>query len=276
MNVEYIPTARAMSKRTPLVALLTDFGLRDQYAGLMKGAMLAISPTLRFVDITHDVEPQNVQQAAYLLWSSYRHPNSIFVCIVDPAVGTSRDIIGARTRRHIFLAPDNGLMDLVLWQERVSEVTVIRIGSPKLRGMLPVNISTTFHGRDIFAPLSAHLAKGVNLKSLGTRRLVDWLQPPFVDQSNPRNHSKILHIDRFGNIITNIVGLDNGPPREMLGIHLGPTNIRRWIKNYGSAPSNVPCLIVGSSGLVEIVMKNKSAALALKVNQQVAVRILRT
>lgn len=239
--------------------------------------MLAICPTLRIVDITHDVEPQNIQQAAYLLWSSYRHfpSSSIFACIVDPGVGTSRDIIGARTKRHLFLAPDNGLLDFVLWQENVIEVTVIQRRSPKLRSILPANISNTFHGRDIFAPLSAHLSKGVSLKSLGTKRRVDWLQPPFVDESNPRNQSKILHIDRFGNIITNIVGLENRPPREMLGIHVGSTKICRWIENYESAPSNLPCLIVGSSGLVEIVMKNKSAAAALKVNQPVPLVILR-
>ena len=266
-----------MSKRYPLVALLTDFGLRDQYAAVMKGTMLAICPTLRIVDITHDVEPQNIRQAAYLLWSSYRHfpSSSIFACIVDPGVGTSRGIIGARTKRHVFLAPDNGLLDFVLWQEKVNEVTVIQSGSPKLRLMLPANISKTFHGRDIFAPLSAHLAKGVNLKSLGTKRKVDRLQPPFVDDSNPRSQSRILHIDRFGNIVTNIVCLKNRPPGEMLGIQLGSTKIYEWIENYESAPSDQPCLIVGSSGLVEIVMKNKSAASALKVNQLVPLGILR-
>jgi len=266
-----------MSKRYPLVALLTDFGLRDQYAAVMKGTMLAICPTLRIVDITHDVEPQNIRQAAYLLWSSYRHfPSStMFLCIIDPGVGTSREIIGARTKRHLFLAPDNGLLDFVLWQENVKEVTVIQRGSPKLRSILPAVISNTFHGRDLFAPLSAHLSKGVSMQSLGAKRRVDWLQPPFVDQANPRNQSTILHIDRFGNIITNIVGLENRPPWGMLGIHLGSTKIYQWIENYESAPSNRPCLIVGSSGLVEIVMKNKSAAAALKVNQLIPLGILR-
>ena len=232
---------------------------------------------LRIVDITHEVEPQNIQEAAYLLWASYRHfpSTSIFTCIVDPGVGTSREIIGARTKRHLFLAPDNGLLDFVLWQENVNEVTVIQRGSPKLRSILPATVSDTFHGRDIFAPLSAHLSKGVSLKTLGTKRRVDWLQPPFVDQSNRRKQSKILHIDRFGNIITNIVCLKNRPPGEMLGIHLGSTKICQWIENYESAPSDQPCLIVGSSGLVEIVIKDKSAAAALKVNQLVPLGILR-
>jgi hypothetical protein len=266
-----------MSKSSPLVVLLTDFGLRDQYASLMKGTMLAICPTLRIVDITHDVEPQNIQQAAYLLWASYRHfpSSSIFACVVDPGVGTSRDIIVARTKRHVFLAPDNGLLDLVLWQEKVNEITVLQSGSPKLRSILPANISNTFHGRDIFAPVSAHLAKGQRLGSLGAKRRVDWLQPPFVDRSNPRNQARILHIDRFGNIITNIVGLENGPPEGMLGIGLGRSKIRRWIVNYESAPSSVPCLIVGSCGLVEITMKNKSAAAALRVHQLSPLLLLR-
>jgi len=266
-----------MSKNNPVVVLLTDFGLSDHYVATMKGVMLALSPNLHVIDLTHDVEAQNVPRAAYLLWASYRYfpKKTVFTCVVDPGVGTSREIVVARTRHHIFLAPQNGILDYVLWSEKVADVTVIQMGSPGVRSMLPPAISHTFHGRDVFAPLSAHLARGIGLKELGKSRSVDWIKPPFVDESNPLAQTRILDIDRFGNIITNVAGVEYERPPGVTGIKLGATRIERWIENYESAPPNVPCLIVGSSGLVEIVMKKQSAAAALKANQRVHVGILR-
>ena len=267
-----------MSKNNPLVVLLTDFGLSDHYVATMKGAMLAISPDLHIIDLTHTVEAHNVQQAAYLLWASYRYfpKNTVFTCVVDPGVGTSREIVVGTTRHHIFLAPQNGILDYVLWSEEVADVTVIQVDSPRVRSMLPPAISSTFHGRDIFAPLGAHLAKGIGIKELGKNRSVDWIPPPFIDESNPLVKAKILAIDRFGNIVTNIAGDEHGRPPGVRGVKLGAVRIERWIENYESAPPNVPCLIVGSSGLIEIVMKNRSAAAALKANQRMQVGVLRT
>jgi len=266
-----------MSKNNPVIVLLTDFGLSDHYVATMKGVMLAISPNLHIVDLSHDIEPQNVPRAAYLLWASYRYfpKKTIFTCVVDPGVGTSREIIVAKTRHHIFLAPQNGILDYVLWSEEVADVTVIQMASPRVRSMLPPAISNTFHGRDIFAPLSAHLARGIGLKEFGKSRSVDWIKPPFVDESNPLARARILDIDRFGNIITNIAGVEYGRPSGVRGIKLGATRIQRWIENYESAPPNVPCLIVGSSGLIEIVMKKQSAAAALKANRLAHIGILR-
>lgn len=265
-----------MSKNNPVVALLTDFGLSDHYVATMKGVMLSISPNLNIIDLSHDVEAQNIPKAAYLLWASYRHfPNkTVFAGVVDPGVGTSREIIIAKTSRHIFLAPQNGILDYVLWTEEVTNVTVVQIGSPRVRSLLPPTISNTFHGRDIFAPLSAHLAKGIGLKELGKGRAVDWIQPPFVDESSPLAQARVLDIDRFGNIITNIAAAEFERPAGVKGIKLGVTRIERWIENYESAPPNVPCLIVGSNGLIEIVMKKQSAAAALSANQHVPVGIL--
>jgi S-adenosylmethionine hydrolase len=266
-----------MSKNSPLVVLLSDFGLSDHYVATMKGVMLSISPNLHIIDLTHDVEAQNVPRAAYMLWASYRYfpRKTVFTCVVDPGVGTTREIIVARTRHHIFLAPQNGILDYVLWSEEVADVTVVQTGSPGVRSMLPPAISNTFHGRDVFAPLSAYLARGMGLKELGKSRSVDWIEPPFVDESNPLAQARILDIDRFGNIITNIAGVEYAPPPSVRGIKLGSTRIERWIENYESAPPNVPCLIVGSSGLIEIVMKKKSAAAALKANPLVRVGVLR-
>ncbi len=266
-----------MQKNNPLVALLSDFGLSDHYVATMKGVLLSLSPTLHIVDLTHDIEAQNVSRAAYLLWASYRYfpRKTVFVCVVDPGVGTSREIIIARTGQHTFLAPQNGILDYVLWSEKVTDVTVVQMDSPRVRSMVPSTISTTFHGRDIFAPLAAHLANGIGLKDFGKSRSVDWIRPPFVDASNPRIPAKVLDIDRFGNIVTNIFSVDLKRPPGLRGIKLGPTKIERWIENYESAPPNAPCLIAGSSGLIEIVMKRKSAAAELKANQFLRVGILR-
>ena len=266
-----------MPKDNPVVALLTDFGLADHYVATMKGVMLAILPNLNIVDLTHEVEAQNIPRAAYLLWASYRYfpKKTVFTCVVDPGVGTSRDIIIARTKRYVFLAPQNGILDYVLWTEEVTNVTVVQLASLRVRSMLPPRISNTFQGRDVFGPLTAHVAKGIRLKDLGKSRTVDWIQAPFVDESNPFAKARIVDIDRFGNIITNIAGVEYERPPGVRGIKLGATRIERWIENYESAPRNVPCLIVGSSGLVEIVMKRQSAANALKANQHVLLGILR-
>lgn len=267
-----------MPKNNSVIALLTDFGHSEHYVSAMKGVILSISRHTSIVDLAHDVEPHNIANAAYLLWASYRYfpKKTVFACVVDPGVGTSREIIVARTKNHMFLAPQNGILDYVLWTEDVHTVTVVEMRSPGVRSILPAAISKTFHGRDIFAPISAHLARGFRFKALGKNREVDWIAPPFVDTSNPLTSARILDIDRFGNIITNIAGVEYDRPPEIKGVTLGGTRIIRWIENYETAPTNVPCLIIGSTGLVEIVMKRQSAAAALKAKEGVSLGVLRT
>jgi S-adenosyl-L-methionine hydrolase (adenosine-forming) len=266
-----------MSRTHPVAALLTDFGRSDHYVGVMKGVMLSIVPQLQIIDITHDVEAQDVARAAYLLWASYRYfpKHTVFTCVVDPGVGTSRDIIVARSKLHTFVGPHNGILDYVLWSERIDEVEVIQMEGPKARAFFPAQISHTFHGRDLFAPLSAHLAEGIALGDVGVRRTVDWIEPPFIDEAHPYVKGRILDIDRFGNVVTNLLCPRFERPAGVKGIKLGTTRISRWIENYESAPSGVACLIPGSSGLVEIVLKRQSAAAALKAKTNVAVEILR-
>ena len=267
-----------MSKNHPLAALLSDFGTSDQYVAAMKGTMLKACPTLSFVDITHEVQPQNIEQAAYLLWASHHSfpDDTVFCTVVDPGVGTSRDIIIARGGKQTFLAPGNGLLDLVLWTEKVESVVVVNMSSPPVHSMVPPFVSNTFHGRDIFAPLTAYLAMGNDPSVLGTARTVDWLVAPFVDELHPLVEAKILHIDRFGNIVTNIASPDGHAPSGIKGVKLGAVRIVRWVANYESAPANLPCLIAGSSGLVEIVMKRQSAAAVLKGNRRTSLGLLRS
>jgi S-adenosylmethionine hydrolase len=265
-----------MLRKTPVVALLTDFGTIDHYVGVMKGVLLSICPTVRIIDLSHQVTPQDVQGASYLLWASYAYlpPGTIVLAVVDPGVGTSRKILLVKTRRNVFVAPDNGVLDLVLWKERPREVLYLREESRFLQKLIAEQISTTFHGRDIFAPVGAHLAAGKRLSSFGTRARGRSIPQPFVDRKGSNVGPRILHVDRFGNIITNILGLQDGKGTIVKALAVGNQIVSAWISTYAEAPPETPCLIVGSSGLVEIVMNQKSAASFLLSQKPTELKII--
>jgi hypothetical protein len=261
------PTSTTMQEKNPVIGLLTDFGLRDHFVGVMKAVMESICRGVRIIDITHDVESQNVSQGAYLLWASYRHfpAGAVIVAVVDPGVGGSRGIIGVKTDKHTFLAPNNGLLDLVLWEEEVAEATMIEIEKGATRSILPRTISPTFHGRDIFGPLAAHLVKGVRLESLGPKTRVNRLQSPFLEGGSDGAKAKVLHIDRFGNVVTNIRSDVPGVRSRLLTLRIGKRHVETWAENYESIAPSKASLIVGSGGLVEIVMNRRNAASYLGV-----------
>jgi S-adenosylmethionine hydrolase len=267
-----------MRKSRPIVALLTDFGFRDHYVATMKAVMLSIEPSVTLVDVTHEVRPQDVRQASYLLWASYRYfpDRTLFACVVDPGVGTSRRIIVVRTPRWSFLAPDNGLLDLVLSEEMVEMSIAVDIDRLKRDLLIPPVVSSTFHGRDIFAPVAAHIARGRKLTSFGNPIELGAVEPQFVNERTPHVRPSILHIDRFGNIITNISARsENLPAGSGRGIGIGRKAITTWVQSYDSAPAKKPCLIIGSSGLVEIVVKMGSAADLISADLTTPLRILR-
>jgi hypothetical protein len=272
-----VPTSTVKHTKTPLVGFLTDFGLRDHYAGVIKAVVESICPGVQMIDITHDVESQNVSQAAYLIWASYRYfpAGSIIVAIVDPGVGGSRSIIGVNTNRHIFLAPNNGVLDLVLWEEQVSEMTTIQLEKAATRSMLPRNISATFHGRDVFAPLAAHLARGTRLALLGAKTPVDWVASPFVENKSSVADPRVLHVDKFGNVVTNIRSIYPGVRNRRLTLKAGKRRLETWAQNYASIGPGKASLIVGSSDLVEIVMNGRSAAGFLELKPGDALHIER-
>jgi len=246
----------ARAKQGP-IALLTDFGERDHYVGTVKGVILSINPRGRIVDISHAVGPQNNEEAGYLLWASYEYfpDGTIFVCVVDPGVGSARKIICVNTARHTFIAPDNGLLDLVVRTEKIrSAYEIIR---PPRIGMKP--ISATFHGRDIFAPLAAHLSLGESVSKFGRTFDLKRPSPVLYAPEESSTTARVLHVDRFGNLVTNI------PERyfAFCAVKVGSSEISKRIHNFAEAPKNQCCLIVGSSGLVEIVVNEGSAANAL-------------
>jgi len=270
-----------LRKKYPFVALLTDFGERDHYAGTMKGVIAGINPRLQVLDISHGIEPHRVAQGSYMLWASYRFfpLKTVFVCVVDPGVGSGRDILIAQSNSFTFVAPDNGLLDLVVQSEGIARAIVVA-GNRDLHNALPTYfphpISQSFHGRDIFSPLGAHLASGVSPGTFGVDRP---LGDPGISLMRPearKGRERILHIDRFGNIVTNVIA---SPERvgsaHMKGFLLGKRRILQGTQSFDSAPARTPCFMIGSSGLYEIVMKGESAARLLKVTLDSPLRIIR-
>ncbi|GJQ20622.1 MAG: hypothetical protein HBSIN02_09770 [Bacteroidia bacterium] len=247
---------RLMTVRRPSpIVLLTDFGYEDQYVGSMKGVIASICPRAWVIDLTHDVRPQHVAQAAFLLWTAYRFfPNgSVLVGVVDPGVGTTRRILLVKAVGRFFLAPDNGLLDLVLSDEHPEFcIDVAVIGSR----YVPPTVSRTFHGRDVFAPVAAHLVKGVPPGKFGTRIAPPRSQTAFVTLRSSERGT-VLHVDRFGNVVTDIRIDDAG---WLKALEVGRRRVTTRVRTYGEAPFRTPCFLIGSSGLVEVAVRNGSAA----------------
>ncbi len=257
-----------------VIVLLTDFGLQDQYVAAMKGVLLSLQPSVRIVDLSHDVQPHKISQAGYLLWSSYKYfpKNTLFVCVVDPGVGSERKILAAQTPNYTFLAPDNGLLDAVLSEETKFEL--VEVSMEKIASIMPTNISPTFHGRDIFAPIAARLGVDMSIHELGSVRENLFVHSPFVHGQEVVTKAVILHIDRFGNIITNLrIGELDSVEKKIKAIAVGGNLVSRWVRTYSEAPENTPCLLVGSSGLVEVSLKLKSAAGLFAANLETPIRV---
>ncbi len=188
--------------KIPAVTLLTDFGLKDGFVGVMKGVMMEINPDIKMVDICHDVPAQDIQSASFVLGQSYAYfpENTLHVVVVDPRVGTLRRIIYVEAGYYRFLAPDNGVLQYVFKWEKIFRV----INVTNSDYFLPEQ-SSTFHGRDIFAPVAAHLTNGLDPKLLGDTVDAEVLKIA----SDPQSESdfikgQIVHIDHFGNLITNV------------------------------------------------------------------------
>lgn len=243
-----------MSHR-PIITLLTDFGVHDAYVGAMKGVILDICPDAVIIDITHHVQPFDVRQGAFLLHQAapYFPVDTIHVAVVDPGVGTARRRIGVRGRRGLYVGPDNGVLTLAL--QRDGFVQGVELQEAKYMRPTP---SPTFDGRDVFAPAAAHLACGVALEALGPpiSRLVT---PPFAQATRRKETlvGEVLHIDRFGNIITNIpqdlLAAFNAAAGEVFHVQVDGTaaNII-FSRAYGQVLEGTPIMVVGSSDFVEV------------------------
>jgi len=263
-------------KGPPVITLLTDFGLEDTYVGVMKGVILGICPQAVIVDLCHQVTPQDVFEAAYLLCSSHEYfpPGTIHVAVVDPGVGSSRRIICAEAGGHRFLAPDNGLLSLTLKEVKLD--TMVEVSN---KDLFLDSVSSTFHGRDIFAPVAAHLAMGADVAKLGKPavriRKVDFPKP--VRSAGGRLKGRIIHVDRFGNLVTNLThlvlhGVLARPGK--LTIRVGRTGIEGISKSYADADEGGPLALFGSTGHLEISVNQGSAAEKLKVQKGATIEVV--
>ncbi len=262
-------------KESPrIIALLTDFGLQDQYTASMKGVMLSINSSIKIIDITHGIQPFRVRQAAYILWSVYNYfpEDTIFVNVVDPGVGSKRRIIVMKTKKYIFIAPDNGLMNFVQHQEKVG--TAVEVTQLSLQKFALGNISSTFHGRDLIAPLAAYISINLPFRQFGTPYKLPEIISPFISSRRDVVSVCVLHIDTYGNIITNLRSFEvEKSMKEIQAVSIGSNMVSKWIRFYDEAPENTPCRIVGSSGLVEISAKKNSAGRLLRASLDSNVKV---
>jgi len=272
-----------------LITLTTDFGLSDGFVGTMKGVILNINPQATIVDITHDIAPQNIEQGAFLFANAahYFPAHTIHVVVVDPGVGSSRRAIAMQTGETFFVAPDNGVLTtslkLKVPSQKLDAVQESKIENQKSKILVVhlnraeywlTDISNTFHGRDIFAPVAAHLSLGVPLKTMGDP-IDDWTRLAIAMPTREANGAlvgKVIHIDRFGNLITNI-------PAEMVAglkdarIEIGESTLRGIRQTYADAAPGELIALVSSSGNLEIAVRQGNASVILGIGIGKIVRL---
>jgi S-adenosylmethionine hydrolase len=241
----------------PILTLTTDFGLADQFVGVMKGVILSICPQAQIVDISHGVAPFAIAEGAYLIAQAYPYfsKNTVHVVVVDPGVGTARRPILVEAAGQYFVAPDNGVLEMIYSREKhqVRAITHSRIF------LQPV--SQTFHGRDIFAPAAAHLAAGTTPAKMGAK-IIDYARPPFA---TPRRVGRnrwsgfVLHIDRFGNLVTNLQASDF-PNLKRFVIEIGGKRVASRARTFAEGRPGELFVIAGSTGYLEIAVNQGSAA----------------
>jgi S-adenosylmethionine hydrolase len=268
----------------PIITLTSDFGLADSYVASMKGVILSLNPQAVIVDVTHSVRPQQIEQAAFLLETAIPcfPPQTIHLAVVDPGVGTPRRAIALHTPTATFIGPDNGVLSPALpyhIRSRAANVGA-RVRLPAdIQGTDLTNpsyhanrVSDTFHGRDIFAPAAAHLSLGVALSRLGEPVDQVLALPPFLAarQADGSLAGRVVHIDRFGNLITDIRGTDVGSASVTVEIH----GHRISGIQHAYAAGQGLIALTGSAGFLEIALAGGSAAdeLSAEIGDPLVVR----
>ena len=285
--------------RSCVMTLLTDFGNQDAYVGVMKGVITGINPLANIIDICHNIPPQDVFNAAYLLYTSYKYfpKKTIHVAVVDPGVGSRRDIVCVETKDYFFLVPDNGLLSFIVQEEKPK--VIVRLAND--RYFLP-SPSNTFHGRDVFAPAAAYLSLGVKLRQLGIK--IDQLEQLEIPKPVPKKagqvEGQIIYIDRFGNIITNITrehlmqhdhsqslfktqmkeitlpislpsqGGDEGGVKinlKCLETTIGKKKIIGLSETYTDVKAGEPLVLIGSAGFLEVSINQGNAQKYFKADK---------
>jgi S-adenosylmethionine hydrolase len=261
-----------------IVTLTTDFGGRDAFTASVKGVILKISPQTQIIDISNEIGPQDIWEAAYTLKSAYSHfpKGTIHLAVVDPGVGSGRRPIIAVTESFYFVGPDNGLFSLI-YQEaerlRVHHITSTHYFLP--------NPGPTFHGRDVFAPVAGWLAKGIPSGNFG-EEITDYtkLNIPSPKINGKNIEGNIVHIDRFGNLVSNITFKDiqptisEGNDLNNATVVVAGKEIKGLKKYYAEAAPGEPGAILNSSGALEIFLYRQNARTTLSVKRGEVVRIV--
>ncbi|MCS7222098.1 MAG: SAM-dependent chlorinase/fluorinase [Anaerolineae bacterium] len=259
----------------PIITLTTDFGLQDAYVGAMKGVILSISPEVTIVDISHGIPPQAITQGAFVLAAAvpYFPEGTVHVVVVDPGVGSQRRPIAVQTPRAIFVAPDNGVLTPIL-RSNTSEGTPVTVVHLTRREYWLPQVSYTFHGRDIFAPVAAYLARGVPITSLGEP--ID--DPVILDLPQPRRmpdgslQGQVVYVDQFGNLVTNIPAkwLDRAVQWQ---IEVAGQTVEGLSRTYSDVPGGHLLALIGSTGALELAVREGNAARTLGIGVGEPVRV---
>jgi len=253
-------TAIPQETGRPIITLLTDFGTRDAYVAAMKGVILGINPRAVLVDLTHEIPPQDIRAGALVLAGAvpYFPPGTIHLAVVDPGVGGSRRALAAWGQGRLWVGPDNGLFHFAFAGHDEA-----RIVSLENRAFFLPQVSATFHGRDIFAPVAAHLSLGLDLARLGPPLtdpvLLDW---PEAEYGPDAARGEVIYVDRFGNLVTNFQA---GELLDWLGgrdlrLKLGGLTLRGLARTYGDRAAGEFLALVGSHGFLEVACNQESAA----------------
>ncbi|MDR8392990.1 SAM-dependent chlorinase/fluorinase [Aliifodinibius sp. S!AR15-10] len=249
-----------------IVTLTTDFGLQDYYVSAMKAVMLGIAPDVRMVDISHEVPDQDIMAGSWVLQNSAPlfPPNSVHLVVIDPGVGTDRNPIALKVDDQYYVGPDNGIFSLLTENK---EFEAVRLTNPKYWKEKPSN---TFHGRDIFAPVAAHLSNGVELSELGEPvnelKTYRWASP-IADKDGLQGW--IIHIDKFGNLVTNLPDtlIDEVIGERPVKIYVGNMILDELVNTFGAVPEGEPAAYIGSAGMLEIGINKGDAAEMMSVKK---------
>lgn len=255
-----------------IVTLTTDFGLTDAYVGAMRGAALTINPNARLIDITHEVPRHDIVAGAFLFSAAWPYfpAGTVHVVVVDPGVGTSRRALAARGGGHFYVGPDNGVLTPV-WERAGEDLHIVRIDNPVY---MRSQVSHTFHGRDVFAPVAAYLSMGMPLSKLGPEIhdpiRVDWPQP---ERRPGTVIGEVIYVDHFGNLITNVTERD--VPDRTAAILCRDRLISHISRAYADEPHGEALALFGSAGFLEISINGGNAANVLNLNRgdQVMIRV---
>lgn len=263
-----------------IIALLTDFGWDDYFVGVLKGVITSINPQARIIDISHGVTSFKIQEGAFQLLASYRFfpRGTIFLSVVDPGVGSARRILLAQSEKYFFVSPDNGLLTYVLSQEK--SVTLYEVRNPKY---FITSFSSTFEARDKMAPVAAWLSLGIDPQEIGPRinkyQRLAYQEP---SQSLWKLKGQVIYIDKFGNAITDLKGcwLDELISKSQIKdvfMRIKNKKISGYYSTYSAAPFGEAFFLIGSHGLIEVFMREDSAAqkLGIEVGDKVVIMLSR-